>query len=98
MKTKILITVAVLTVFSSLKAQIPTNGLVLNLPLDGSAADSSSYKNVCENHGTTPVTDRTGRAGKAATGQKSIGLDALKGAPSQPPLKGCEVPTGRPAN
>lgn len=65
MKSKILITVAFLLIFSGLKAQIPTDGLVLNLPLDGTAADSSSYKNVCENHGATPVADRTGRAGKA---------------------------------
>lgn len=65
MKTKILITVAVLFVLYGLKAQIPTDGLVLNLPLDGTVADSSSYKNVCENHGATAAADRTGKAGKA---------------------------------
>lgn len=65
MKTKILSILAVFFLFSSIKAQIPTDGLVLNLPLDGIAVDSSSYKNTCENHGATPIADRTGKAGKA---------------------------------
>ena len=65
MKTKNLVTVIFLLVFAGLKAQIPTDGLVLNLSLDGTVADSSSYKNVSENHGATPTTDRTGKPGKA---------------------------------
>jgi len=65
MKSKILILFVILLVITNLKAQIPTNGLVLNLPLDGNVNDSSSYKNVCENHGITTVADRSGRMGKA---------------------------------
>jgi len=65
MKSKILILISILFVFCSLKGQVPTNGLVLNLPLDGNVNDSSSYKNICENHGTTSVADRSGRAGMA---------------------------------
>ena len=65
MKTKILTLIAILFLFSGLRAQIPTDGLVLNLPLDGTVIDSSSYKNVCTNHGATAVADRTGKAGKA---------------------------------
>lgn len=65
MKTKISCIIIAIFILLSLKAQVPTDGLVLNLPLDGVAADSSSYKNLCENHGATPIADRTGKAGKA---------------------------------
>jgi len=65
MKSKVLIILSIVFVFCSLKAQIPTNGLVLNLPLDGNVNDSSSYKNNGVNHGAIPIADRTGKAGKA---------------------------------
>jgi hypothetical protein len=65
MKTKILSLLAAVLIFTGVQAQIPTDGLVLNLSLDGVAVDSSSYKNACENHGATPIADRTGKPGKA---------------------------------
>lgn len=54
-------------VFSLLnaKSQVPTNGLVLYLPLNGNANDSSSYASNGINYGTTPVPDRFGNPNKA---------------------------------
>jgi len=50
---------------SSMKGQIPSTGLVLYLPLDGNAKDSSSYSNNGVNYGATPVANRFGQPNKA---------------------------------
>jgi hypothetical protein len=65
MKAKILISLCLLLSFFYLKAEVPTNGLVLYLPLNGNANDSSSYVNNGVNYGATPIADRFGKAKKA---------------------------------
>jgi hypothetical protein len=54
-----------LSITLSLFSQIPTRGLVLYLPLNGSAKDSTSFANNGTNYGVIPVTDRFGKANKA---------------------------------
>lgn len=49
----------------SLKSQVPSTGLVLYLPLDGNAKDSSSFSNNGINYGATPVSNRFGQPNKA---------------------------------
>jgi hypothetical protein len=44
---------------------VPTNGLVLYLPLNGNTNDSSSYASNGFNNGATPVSDRFGNSKKA---------------------------------
>ena len=44
---------------------MPTNGLILYLPLNGNANDSTSYANNGINHGATSVADRFGRPNKS---------------------------------
>jgi len=65
MKTKILISFCLLLTFFYLKGEVPTNGLVLYLPLNGNTNDSSSYVNNGVNYGATPVADRFGKPNKA---------------------------------
>jgi Pentaxin family. len=65
MKTRFISFSFLLSVTLSLSSQVPTKGLVLYLPLNGSAKDSTSFANNGTNYGATPVTDRFGRANKA---------------------------------
>lgn len=65
MKTRIFISFCLLFSFLYLKGEIPTNGLVLYLPLNGNANDSSSYANNGVNYGSTPIADRFGKSKKS---------------------------------
>lgn len=65
MKSKILLLGILSIFFSNSYSQVPTNGLVLYLPLNGNANDSSAYASNGINYGATPVADRFGTPNKA---------------------------------
>ena len=65
MKSKLILSLFLFVFISGLLCQIPTKGLVLYLPLNGNARDSSSLANNGTSVYTTAVNDRFGRAGKA---------------------------------
>lgn len=65
MKSRLILSILCISFISSIFSQIPTQGLVLYLPLNGNAKDSSSYYNHGTIHGTIPIIDRSGNANKA---------------------------------
>jgi hypothetical protein len=65
MKTKILVSFFLLLAFFSTRGEVPTNGLVLYLPLNGNVNDSTSNALNGFNNGATPIADRFGKPKKA---------------------------------
>jgi hypothetical protein len=65
MKLKLVIFFCLFVLILPAINHVPTNGLVLYLPMNGNANDSTSYANNGINHGATPVADRFGRPNKS---------------------------------
>ena len=65
MKSRLFVLFCLAFFILNANSQIPTKGLVLYLPLNGNAKDSTSNANNGTNYGAIPVADRFGRANKA---------------------------------
>ena len=65
MKTRILVIVAGVLLFSAIAYAIPTNGMIAYYPFNGNALNESGNGNNGSVHGTTLTTDRLGNVNHA---------------------------------